>query len=169
METKFENRVTFTKKVIYEYLMAASKKAGTIFAIVTGSFFIILAIAQYNMGYIALTIESLSFAVIFFCYPIIICKFLATRYYEQQKLINNGNEMQKTVKFSDNINIISANGAKTSFSYTQIKHIYESKNLIILKVKHKVLIILSKSNFIVGDLNSFRIFISKECTGARLK
>jgi hypothetical protein len=164
METVFENKITLTKKAIYEYIKAATKKMVKIYTGVFGILFLIVAVIQYSHGDISTSIWSLILSAIIFLSPIFAYRFASTRYYKQLIVLTGGTEMQKTTKFTDDeIDVTSSNKAESSFKYEQISHVYETKKLMILKVSRQICILLDKNNFTIGDLMSFRTFIHKEC------
>lgn len=167
MEVLFENKITLTKKTIYEYTKATTKRMVTIYTGVFGALFIIVAAIQYSHGDISTSIWSLILSAIVFLSPVALYRFMSTRFYRQFIVLTGGTEMQKTTKFADDkIDVISSNKAESSFEYEQISHVYETKELIILKVSRQICILLDKNKFTIGDLVSFHTFIQNKCVSA---
>lgn len=128
MEVLFENKITLTKKTIYEYTKATTKRMVTIYTGVFGALFIIVAAIQYSHGDISTSIWSLILSAIVFLSPVALYRFMSTRFYRQFIVLTGGTEMQKTTKFADDkIDVISSNKAESSFEYEQISHVYETK------------------------------------------
>lgn len=162
----FANKYTLTKAVLNEYTKALTFKSRDI---VLGVFLILSGLLFINTA-------AFVWSIIFFIvglFPLTLNPFLhkliTNRRYKQSLLFNNGTEPWKTTELSGRIHTLSSNKAETFFDYSQITHIKETKNLIILNVTRLVCIIIKKDGFTVGTLPEFRVFIRTKCPGAKYK
>jgi len=91
------------------------------------------------------------------------CKIIYARFLEQ----NHGREVIDILQFSNVILITNKlTGNKFAYSYSCIKRIIDKKDIIILLTAAKLMIIVDKTKFTVGNLNEFIPFI-KSKTGIR--
>jgi hypothetical protein len=167
METVFENKITLTKEVFYESVKALFGKYFRIIAILWSIGLVIIAIFELSLGnFISFIILILLIIFILF-YEHILFMIYANKRFKQKTLLNNGDLMQESIGFSDNIQMKSSNKSESFFNYGQITRIYETKHLLILRVSRTLSIILDKNNFIIGNLEEFKKFISFKCPSAR--
>jgi hypothetical protein len=173
MDAMFVNQLTLTKEVFHEFYKEFSalphglNRALKIISTVLGILFILLAFVNALEGYLFICILGFIFGLVVIFFLPIFVRILSKLRYRQQVLFNGGNDMQRKTEFVDQIHITSSNKAETNFDYAQIKQIYETKHLIILRTAHAVGIIIGKDNFTVGTLEDFRRFIRGKCPSAR--
>lgn len=167
MNSRFENRIIFTKDIFSEYAKGVIQKKAQHIAIPLAAFFLLVSIIDFfNMDFGSAAF-LFPFGIVLLFYPAILARVPVKKAYEQQKLLNGGKELEKTTRFSDRIDMVSSNKAEYSFAYSQVTQIYETKNLLILKINRKVNLLLDKDGFTVGNLEEFRYFIRESCPGAK--
>lgn len=162
---EFENEITFTPNVLYEYMEAQSGKASKFWSIIMIIGFAILAIS-------GLIIKNLTFFLMMLILPIVILvvvnfstHFLLNKIYKK-RFMNHGEPIKKTTTFMKNIHILTTSNQESFYEYRQITKIYETEHLLILKMGIKG-ILLDKSDFTSGNLETFRSFIKKKCPSAQ--
>lgn len=172
----FESQITYTKDYVKEYLRACFKKSN-LWAV----FFLLLA--PIIVG-ITLIIENkndynsytpIIGAVVL---GLLLLLVILIRYYKGSSIIyarvcegNNGQDRTNIVQFSDD-NILLTNSMtenKTNYSYSLIKQIIISKNLIILITEAKLIIAVEKTKFTIGTPNELISFIKSKISDNKKK
>lgn len=83
--------------------------------------------------------------------------------------MNNGEQIKRAISFTDSIHIVTENSKELSYEYRQITKIFETQNLLILKIGTVVGILLDKNNFKLGNYEGFYKFITEKCATAKYK
>ena len=163
METVFENEITLAPHILYEYMHSQLGNASKYAAIT-----MVIGLAMFAAGsFIGKKIILFFTAIILIVIVLLSLKFfpffLSNKVYKKRLLMNNGKQLKRIIRFTENIHIVTANNKELSYEYRQITKIYETQNLLILKIGTIVGILLDKNNFILGDLRAFRKFIKEKC------
>jgi hypothetical protein len=165
METVFENEITLTPNILYEFMLAQSGAASKYGAITMIIGFAIIAI----VGYIDKNLILLFMMIILTLIVLLSLKFfplfLSNKIYKKRLLMNNGKQLKMITRFTENIHIVTANNKE--YEYRQVTKIYETQNLLILKIGTIVGMLLDKNNFKLGDLEAFRKFIKEKCPSVK--
>lgn len=166
METDFENHITFTPDILYEYMEAltcGSSKIGKIIALMMIAGFVLLAVAGYIVKNIFFSVLMLILIPIAFLILKLLSRFLTNIVFRKHFWVK-GEAISKITKFKDKVYILTLNDEKTScYEYKQVKEIHETEHLIILRVKQNIRILLDKRNFTNDNLNDFYSYIREKC------
>lgn len=90
--------------------------------------------------------------------------------YKRSKFLNNNEDIETTVNINEEkIIMTSKNGNITNYSFDQIIGIVETKNLLILKLKYNMGIIIDKSNLTGGTKDELIEFLFSVCKNIKTK
>ena len=169
MESLFENEITLTPHILYEYMLAqsgaASKYAGI--AMIIG--LIMFATGSFIDKNIVLFFTAIILIVIVLLFLKFFPRFLSNKVYKKRLAMNNGEQIKRIIGFTESIHIVTANNKELSYGYRQVTKIYETQNLLILKIGTMVGILLDKNNFKLGNFETFYKFINEKCPFAKYK
>ena len=148
-----ENKKEFTSKYILDYkiykefsrgYLSTSKSSIILWVLLAIA--LILNIIEQN--YKNVILFGIVYIIFVFIYIIVgRNKF----YYKRSKFLNNDKDVDATVKIDEEkIVLTSQNGNTTNYTFDQITSIIETNNLLILKLKYNVGIIIDKNNLAGG-------------------
>lgn len=90
--------------------------------------------------------------------------------YKRSKFLNNNEDIETTVNINEEkIIMTSKNGNITNYSFDRIIGIVETKNLLILKLKYNMGIIIDKSNLTGGTKDELIEFLFSVCKNIKTK
>lgn len=161
-----ENKKEFSSKYILDYKMykefsrgyLSVSKASIILWVLLAIALILNIIEQNYKNVILFGIVYIIFGFIY----IIVGrnKF----YYKRSKFLNNDKDIDATVKIDEEkIVLTSQNGNTTNYTFDQITSIIETNNLLILKLKYNVGIIIDKNNLTGGTKEELTNYLFSVC------
>jgi hypothetical protein len=165
METVFENEITLTPNILHEYMLSQTRTASKYAAIT-----MVIGLAIFATGcFIGKNITLFFTAIILMVIVLLLLKYLPIFVLNKvyKKRMNYGKQLKIITRFTENIHIVTANNKE--YEYRQVTKIFETQNLLILKIGTLVRMILDKNNFKLGDLEAFRKFIKEKCPSVRYK
>jgi len=165
METVFENEITLTPHILCEYMLAQSGTASKYAAITMVIGLAIFATGSFIDKNIIFFITAIILMVIILLFLKYFPIFVLNKVYKKRLLKNNGKQLKMITRFTENIHIVTANNKE--YEYRQVTKIYETQNLLILKIGTIVGMLLDKNNFKLGDLEAFRKFIKEKCPSVK--
>ncbi|MCH3971341.1 MAG: YcxB family protein [Oscillospiraceae bacterium] len=167
MNLYFANHIICSEECYREYVKSTFRKSVQAIILICAVVLAVFAVIYVMIGKMGWFLFFTLFSVFMFCYPSILRGVLIKRGYNQQLLLNNGRPREVTTEFSDRIHLISSNKGESYFDYAQITQICETKNMILLVVKHSVAIVVAKNGFLLGDMGNFQQFIRQRCPYAK--
>lgn len=80
--------------------------------------------------------------------------------YNQYLIVHNYKPIRNSIDFYDDIfKVFESNGAIVSLNYSNIKKIYNRKNMLVFLCKGDLLIFVKKDGFNQGTYDDFKTFI----------
>ena len=161
-----ENKKEFISKYILDYKMYKEFSRGylsvskaSIILWVLLAIALILNIIEQN--YKNVILFGIVYIIFVFIYIIVgRNKF----YYKRSKFLNNDKDVDATVKIDEEkIVLTSQNGNTTNYTFDQITSIIETNNLLILKLKYNVGIIIDKNNLTGGTKEELTNYLFSVC------
>ncbi len=170
MEPVFINKLKQTK----EYYIEMNKKHSAFTIRFLGAFFLIaysaLAVYIYFTSYnIPLSVIVALIGILLSAYPHIRIYIIA-RNREKQflELINEVPE-GKILFFEDYLMNVGINNAELKLEYSKIQKVKQSKNLYLLVLKKKLVVMVDKNRFEKGTCDEFEKFIKEKAINAKIK
>ena len=170
METDFENHITFTPDILYEYMEAltgGTSKIGKIIALMMIAGFVLLAVAGYivkNIFFSVLMLILIPITILILKFlSRFLSRFLANIVFRKHFLDKEGKPISQVTKFADRICITKSFDNVLFYEYKQVTKIYETKNLLILQFGRWTRILLDKTNFISDNSKTFCDYIREKC------
>jgi hypothetical protein len=166
MQPLFENHAAFTRE---NYLEAARKtfsRPYRIFCFTAAIVFLALAAVFFYLGdWVTPIVLCLGAAFL-----LVLCfagyRLVGGRQYRQILVANANATPERTTRFfEDRIEITSGNGAQSSWPYEQLVRILETEHLLLLMLPMRVMILLDKRGFTLGDEAGLRSFLARRCPG----
>ena len=169
MEALFENRYTANQRMIRSFARGASFSQRFFFRFsIAGMGICLLAIAYCLLflpgdwdSILSPAVSLLLCAMLFF-FPNLTARIL----YRNTLRLHGGAIPETVVRFSDEITMEEGT-LSIRFEYRQVTKIRETKLLYVLMLGKDSGIILDKKGFSIGDLDSFRSFILKQCPSVK--
>lgn len=162
MEPIFENRIKMTKEVYFQFISRALRLTSRIFMFI-GVFILAVSLISLTVTELSsMLVGSIVFAAIMVFLSVFNARFSANRVYKQQ-LVMHGQEPENTVRFTDTIQGFGSNKGESTYQYSQITKIYETKDLMMLMLGKLVAIPLKKDGFTIGSYEGFKTFIKEKC------
>lgn len=75
----------------------------------------------------------------------------------------------KTLFYEDHLMSVSTNNAELKLEYTKIQKVKQSKNLYLLVLKRKLVVMVDKNRFEKGKCEEFEKFIAEKAVNAKIK
>lgn len=170
MEPVFINKLKQTK----EHYIEMNKKHSAFTIYFLGAFFLIayLGLAVY----IYFTLYNIIFSVAVALIGILLSAYPHIRIYiiarnREKQLLELLNEIpeSETMFFEDHLMSVSTNNAELKLEYGKIKKVKQSKNLYLLVLKKKLVVMVDKNRFEKGTCEEFEKFIAEKAVNAKIK
>lgn len=171
MDALFINKFKHSKENIIEMNKAYSRKSIIISKIlVLISFFLLSLIWCFDFQnlLVGILIALIGIAVTFI--PSISTSYKASK--NEKRLVLLYNKIPEVTTFFNDDNIFSVteeNKGELSISYDKIIKIKQSKNLYLLILKEKLVIMVDKKRFTKGSCEEFEKFIKEKAINAKIK
>jgi hypothetical protein len=167
MDDLFVIKTKLNQKHYYEFYKTTSGVLNRSFTIVVFALFMSISIYFIFCAKLILFATFLGFALFYLCSSIIVNMNIARKKYRYEVKLNNGVDPQQILCFSNDIRGTIANNVYSSFDYSHITRIYETKKLLILQMAKLGHLILDLNGFSTGTPDEFKKFIRDKCPNAR--
>ena len=170
MEPFYVNILKQTKELYIEM----NKKYSAFIIYFFGAFFLIayLALALF----IYFTLYNIVFSLIVALIGILLSTYPHLRIYilarnREKQFLELLNEIpeSKTMFFEDHLMSVSTNNAELKLEYSKIKKVKQSKNLYLLILSKKLVVMVDKNRFEKGTCEEFEKFIAEKAVNAKIK
>lgn len=133
--------------------------------------YLILALYLYFTFYkIVAAITVALFGIFFGFYPLLKIHLIASKQEKQLLLLYNEPPELTTYFYDDNIKTInSANNAELKLDYDKIIKLRQTKNLYLLILNEKIVVVVNKNGFEKGTCEEFEKFIISKAVKAKNK
>lgn len=170
MEPVFINNLKQTK----EHFIEMNKKHSAFTIYFFGAFFLIaylaLAMFIYFTSYnIVFSVVIALIGTLLSIYPHIRIYILARNREKQFLELLNDIPEGKTLFFEDHLMSVSTNNDELKLEYTKIQKVKQSKNLYLLVLKKKLVVMVDKNRFEKGNCEEFEKFIAEKAVNAKIK
>ena len=165
-EKKFSTKYTLDYKTYKEFSSGyiATKKASIIMLFV---FLALLIIYMLTKRYDIIILGGVIFLLLIFLIKVTGRNKLQ---YKRYKSLNNNEDLESTIKIDkEKITSTSKKGDITTYEFNQIIGIIETKNLLILKLKYNMGIILDKRNITGGTKEELVDYLFSVCGNIKKK
>jgi hypothetical protein len=173
--SNMKNTSIITHEDVKEITIAFYRKQkSTMVCNIMGSFVFLWGLSSLIPGLINNDMKEIVFGVsLIFFLPILlnIIIFLidnhrVKHFYKCQLIIPGSQECLVDIELADEIKIIlngKTNGV-SSFDYSQVQKIIETKNMFVILLKRKMFLLLKKSGFVDCSCEEFKTFMNKKAT-----
>lgn len=162
MKPLFENKTTLSKDMYIELLSFQQKKFGWKYTVFTVIFFLLfvllIAILLANHYFV----HSLLIFIIFACflaYELIIPVHKNTKELRSDKVQNN---LANTFSFYDKYFIVENRMGNDKIFYFKLYRVFETENYFYLYLNKTTILVLSKTEFLIGTVQDFGKFIKQK-------
>jgi len=170
MEPVFINILKQTKEIYIEM----NKKHSAFAFYFLGAF---LLIVYWGLAmFIYFTLYNIIFSVVIALIGILLSIYPHLRIYilarnREKQFLELLNEIpeSKTMFFDDHLMSVSTNNAELKLEYGKIKKVKQSKNLYLLVLKKKLVVMVDKNRFEKGTCEEFEKFIAEKAVNAKIK
>lgn len=164
MEILFENKFVRTDKLMKElYQYYHLKRPKKIFSFILSVFLIVYSLINAILWKDNFYLFFAVLALAIFILEIAIYFITVKTQQKRDNEIMNGKpiEIQVTVT-QDYIKNSASNGAENEISFSKIKSVFQTKNLILLMSEAKLIYIFPKDCFTVGNAEEFMLFLKNK-------
>lgn len=171
MEPVLINKLKHTKEIFIEMNKTYSKASRTAISIIIFTFYLILALSLYFLCY-----ETFS-AVLLFVFGTVLSVYPTGRLYifarkREKQLLELYDSVPEceTLFYDDHLFSVGITSKEElNIKYTKIKKIKQSKNLYLLILGNKVVVMVDKNRFEKGNCEEFEKFIKEKAVNAKIK
>lgn len=173
MEPLFINKLSHTKKIYIEMNKRYSGLSRTLISLLLFAVYFSLGLFMYFYFYeIISAVILIAISIALLCYPTARFYIIARKREKQFLELYDGVPECETYFFDDGIKSVSAtqnSSDELNLSYEKIINVKQSKNLYLLILSKKIVVIVDKNRFEKGTCEEFEKFIKEKAVNAKIR